>query len=351
MSGAVAGGTAGATHRVSVALCTYDGARWLGPFLDGLLAQTLVPYELVVSDDGSGDATLDLLAAFAGRAPFPVRVEQTPRRLGSTMNFGVAFGRCTGDLVASADQDDVWRPEKLAHLAAAMDERDLALAFSDGTVIDDAGTTVDTTLWAGVGFGPDEQRRFDRDPLGVLVRRSVVTGAAMVLRAEHLDRLLPFPPALDGPASPMLQDRWAALVLASIARVGRVAEPLIEFRRHESQQTGLREPLTAGEVAHQLRRSSASSAQAFTTRADQLDAVRARVRGAAHPGVEDRLAAAVAHLRARASLSPGRARRVVSVGRELLVGRYGRYSGGVRSAVADLTRPAGYRGDQIGPVR
>lgn len=350
MSGVVAGDATGGSHRVSVALCTYDGARWLGPFLDGLLAQTLVPYELVVSDDGSGDATLDLLAAFAERAPFPVRVEQTPRRLGSTMNFGVAFGRCTGDLVASADQDDVWRPEKLARLAAAMDERDLALAFSDGTVIDDAGTTVDATLWAGVGFGPGEQRRFDRDPLGVLVRRSVVTGAAMVLRAEHLDRLLPFPSALDGPASPMLQDRWAALVLASIARVGRVAEPLIEFRRHESQQTGLREPLTAGEVAHQLRRSSASSAEAFTTRADQLDAVRARVRGAAHPGVEDRLSAAVAHLRARASLSPGRARRVVSVGRELLAGRYGRYSGGVRSAVADLTRPSGDRGDQVGPV-
>lgn len=325
---------------MSVALCTYDGGRWLGPFLDGLLAQTLLPYELVVSDDGSGDATLDLLAAFADRAPFPVRVEQTPRRLGSTMNFGVAFGRCTGDLVASADQDDVWRPEKLAHLAAAMDERDLALAFSDGAVIDGDGAPVDTTLWDGVGFGPGEQRRFDRDPLGVLVRRSVVTGAAMVLRAEHLDRLLPFPPALDGPASPMLQDRWAALVLASIARVGRVAEPLIEFRRHESQQTGLREPLTAGEVAHQLRRSSASSAEAFTTRADQLDAVRARVRGAAHPGVEDRLAAAVAHLRARADLPRSRVGRIARVAREWGTGRYRRYSGGGRSAVADLARPA-----------
>lgn len=339
-AGAAQAGTGVRAHRVSVALCTYDGARWLGPFLDGLLAQTLVPHELVVSDDGSGDATLDLLAAFAERAPFPVRVEQTPRRLGSTMNFGVAFGRCTGDLVASADQDDVWRPEKLAHLAAAMDERDLALAFSDGTVIDDAGTTLDTTLWAGVGFGPGEQQRFDRDPLGVLVRRSVVTGAAMVLRAEHLGRLLPFPPALDRPASPMLQDRWAALVLASIARVGRVAEPLIEFRRHESQQTGLREPLTPGEVAHQLRRSSASSAEALTARADQLDAVLSRVRGAAHPGVEARLVAAVAHLRARAALPPRRLGRVARVTREWGTGRYRRFSGGSRSAVADLARPA-----------
>lgn len=326
--------------RVSVALCTYDGVHWLGPFLDGLLAQTLAPYELVVGDDGSSDDTLAVLESFAERAPFPVRVEVNGRRLGSTMNFGATFGRCAGDLVASADQDDVWAPTKLARLAQVMDADDLALAFSDGTVIDDAGAPVDTTLWAGVGFDASAQRRFDRDPLGVLVRRSVVTGAAMVLRAEHLDRLLPFPAALDGPDSPMLQDRWAALVLASVARVGRVPEPLIAFRRHAGQQTGLREPLTAGEVAHQLRRASSSSAAALSTRADQLDAVLERVRGAAHPGVEERLAAAVTHLRGRAALPGSRPRRLATVGRGLVSGSYRRYSGGVRSAVADLARPA-----------
>ena len=326
---------------VSVALCTYDGARWLGPFLDGLLAQTLVPHELVVGDDGSSDDTPAILAAFAERAPFPVRMEVNERRLGSTMNFGATFARCAGDVIASADQDDVWAPTKLERLTAAMAADDLALAFSDGTVIDDTGSALATTLWEGVGFDPAEQRRFDRDPLGVLVRRSVVTGAAMALRTEHLDRLLPFPAALDEAASPMLQDRWAALVLASVARVGRVAEPLIAFRRHAGQQTGLREPLTAGEVAHQLRRTSSSSAAALGARADQLDAALGRVRGAAHPGAEERLAAAAAHLRARSRLTTARPRRLVPVGRELLAGRYRRFSGGVRSAVADLARPVG----------
>jgi len=326
---------------VSVALCTYDGARWLGPFLDGLLAQALPPHELVVGDDGSTDDTLAILAAFAERAPFPVRVEVNGRRLGSTMNFGATFARCEGELIASADQDDVWAPTKLARLAAVMAADDLALAFSDGSVIDDAGRAVATTLWEGVGFDAAEQRRFDRDPLGLLVRRSVVTGAAMVLRADHLDRLLPFPAALDAAASPMLQDRWAALVLASVARIGRVAEPLIAFRRHAGQQTGLREPLTAGEVAHQLRRTSTSSAEALTARADQLEAVLGRVGGDAHAGVVARLDAAVAHLRVRAGLTTARPRRLVPVGRELLAGRYRRFSGGVRSAVADLARPGG----------
>lgn len=325
---------------VSVALCTYDGERWLGPFLDSLARQTRLPDELVVSDDGSSDATLATVTAFARTAPFPVHVAVTPRRLGSTFNFAAAFARCAGTLIAPADQDDVWGPTKLERLVASMEARGLAMAFSDGMVIDDEGRPVDSTLWAGVGFTPAQRRRFARDPVGLLLRRSVVTGAAMMFRAEHLDRLLPFPPALNGPGSLMLQDRWIALVLASVAEVGAVAEPLIAFRQHAAQQTGLRQPVTTGEAGRQLRRSTGSVALGLVTRAEQLEAVRERVRGDAHPGVEARLTAAIGHLRARAALPPARVARLPRVAREWSSGRYRRYSGGTRSAVVDLGRPA-----------
>ena len=326
---------------LSVALCTYNGERWLQAFLDSVRAQTRPPDEMVVSDDGSSDATLALVAAFARAAPFPVHVAVTPERLGSTFNFATAFARCTGAYIAPADQDDVWAPTKLERLVGAMEAGGLAMAFSDGTVIDDEGDTLDTTLWNGVGFTRTEQRRFSRDPLGLLLRRSVVTGAAMIFRAEHLDRLLPFPPALNGPGSLMLQDRWIALVLGAIAQVGAVAEPLIAFRQHVDQQTGLREPVTTGEIGRQLRRPTASTAVGLVTRVEQLEAVRERVAGAAHSGVEARLTAAIDHLRARAALPDARLARLAGVGREWAAGRYRRYSGGARSAVVDLARPAG----------
>ena len=325
---------------VSVALCTYNGERWIEPLLESLARQTRLPDELVVSDDGSRDTTLALVADFARTAPFPVYVAVNPERQGSTFNFATAFDRCTGALIAPADQDDVWAPTKLERLAYVMDTDRLAMAFSDGTVIDDEGDTVDTTLWAGVGFTPTEQRRFARDPLGLLLRRSVVTGAAMMFRAEHLDRLLPFPPALNGPGSLMLQDRWIALVLAAVADVGAVAEPLIAFRRHDAQQTGLRDPVTPSVAGRQLRRTTASAAVGLVTRAEQLEAVRESVQGDAHPGVEARLSAAIDHLRARATLPAARPARLLGVGREWSTGRYRRYSGGARSAVADLVRSA-----------
>lgn len=325
---------------VSVALCTFNGQRWLSPFLESLAAQTHPPHELVVSDDGSTDDTLAIIHAFAVTVPFPVHVASTPQRLGSTFNFATAFGRCTGELIAPADQDDVWAPAKLAHLADVMDVGDLAMAFSDGTVIDDEGRPVPTTLWEGVGFDARHRQQFDRDPLGLLLRRSVVTGAAMMFRTADLGRLLPFPSSLNGPGSLMLQDRWIALVMAAVAEVAAVAEPLVAFRKHAEQQTGLREPLTSGEVAHQLRRSTLSNAAGLITRAEQLEAVHQRVAGDAHAGAAERIAAGAAHLRARAALADRRSARVPTVAREWLTGRYRRYSGGTRSVVTDLLRPA-----------
>lgn len=67
---------------VSVALATYNGARFLEAQLQSLLAQKLLPFERVACDDGSQDDTLVILAEFQQVAPFPVRIVQNAERLG-----------------------------------------------------------------------------------------------------------------------------------------------------------------------------------------------------------------------------------------------------------------------------
>lgn len=67
--------------RVSVALATYNGERFLREQLDSLAEQTLLPAELVVSDDGSTDRTVAIVREFAGRAPFPVKLLKRGDRL------------------------------------------------------------------------------------------------------------------------------------------------------------------------------------------------------------------------------------------------------------------------------
>ena len=75
------------TFTVSVALCTYNGARFIGEQLSSILAQSRLPDEIVVSDDGSRDDTLAIVERMAGTAPLPVRVLSGLEPLGVTRNF------------------------------------------------------------------------------------------------------------------------------------------------------------------------------------------------------------------------------------------------------------------------
>ena len=124
--------------RISVAMCTYNGAHFLAPQLESFVVQSRLPDELVVCDDGSSDDTVAILQAFARRAPFRVRIEVNDVTLRSTKNFEKAIGLCTGDLIATSDQDDVWLPEKLALCEAAF-ARDphIGLVFSDAEIVEE----------------------------------------------------------------------------------------------------------------------------------------------------------------------------------------------------------------------
>src|ERR1700759_3102252 len=102
----------------SVAMCPYNGARFVGEQLESIAAQTLAPSELVVCDDRSTDATVRLVESFPARGPFSVRLGVTEHTLGSKKIFERAVSLCRGELIALSDQDDVWLPGKLARLAA-----------------------------------------------------------------------------------------------------------------------------------------------------------------------------------------------------------------------------------------
>src|SRR5215831_9689965 len=96
-------GTSGA--RISVAMCTFNGGRYLEEQLESIALQTRLPCELVVCDDHSADDTTSILKKFQTRAPFPLRIVQNPLRMGSTRNFDQAIGMTVGDFIALCDQD------------------------------------------------------------------------------------------------------------------------------------------------------------------------------------------------------------------------------------------------------
>ena len=107
---------------ISVAMATYNGARYLQEQLECLSGQTQKPRELVVVDDGSSDDTVTILERFKSIAPFKVRIFKNEIHLGYSATFLKAASKTSGRLVAFCDQDDKWSISKLAYAQKYFDE-------------------------------------------------------------------------------------------------------------------------------------------------------------------------------------------------------------------------------------
>ena len=90
--------------RISVALCTLNGEKFLRTQLASLVDQTMQIDELVVFDEGSTDKTMEILLQYKDR--LPMQIHQNATRLGTYRNFEKAISTCTGDYIFPADQDD-----------------------------------------------------------------------------------------------------------------------------------------------------------------------------------------------------------------------------------------------------
>ncbi len=148
-----------AQQKISVALCTYNGERFLQKQLDSIANQTRLPDEMVVCDDRSTDRTVAMVREFQASASWPVRVFENEHNLGSAANFERAIGLCSGDLIALSDQDDIWYPNRLARSEQELTAHaEAGLVFSDADVIDDQGRKQEKTLWQRLGFAGKRER-------------------------------------------------------------------------------------------------------------------------------------------------------------------------------------------------
>ncbi|MDO9145870.1 MULTISPECIES: glycosyltransferase [Comamonadaceae] len=106
--------------QISIALATFNGSKYLNDQLISLACQKLLPYEVIVVDDGSTDETLEIVKNFASNVSFPVRIYKNETKLGYGLNFLKAAGFCSGDAIAFCDQDDEWSPDKLVRVVEAI---------------------------------------------------------------------------------------------------------------------------------------------------------------------------------------------------------------------------------------
>ena len=223
---------------ISVAMCTYNGERYLLEQVDSIARQDRLPDELIIVDDGSVDKTLNLVRQFAESVPFPVRLYENPENLGSTKSFERAVTACTGDIIVFADQDDVWRADRLSKTETYFQQHpDMDAVFSDAELIDDNSALKGRRIWEEVQFTEEGKARWRAgEAYQLLYFAYVVTGATLAIRRSALPQLLPFPTHVPV----LIHDAWIALILALKGTIGFVDDCLIFYRQHTQQQVGFK---------------------------------------------------------------------------------------------------------------
>jgi glycosyltransferase involved in cell wall biosynthesis len=261
-----------------IVLATYNGAAWLGEFVDSLRRQSVVDWHLLIRDDGSTDATPALLAEAAARDSRISLLDDAPGRLGVTSNFAHLLHRARerqARYVFLADQDDVWLPDKLQQQLALIRQAEASAGAGTPLLVHSDLTLVDRGLRV---IHPSHSRctRLARDrqaaaPLRTLLTNNFVTGCTALLNRPLLDVALPLPP------SAVLHDWWVALCAAAFGEIRYLDEPTVLYRQHGSNVVGAEpfwtklNPLSGRWRAHWQR-----TLQAFRRGARQACALRSR---------------------------------------------------------------------------
>jgi glycosyltransferase involved in cell wall biosynthesis len=181
----------------------------------------------IVSDDGSSDAAWAHIRAATAEDERFVCLRHDAR-----VGFYRNFERCLelvppeASFVALADQDDVWHPDKLATLTAALATDQSYLAYSDMNIVTASADPISPSYWGG--------RSNNFTDLGALLLMNTVTGASTLFRRELLDDALPFPPEIGRP----FHDHWLACVALARGNIAYVDRPLYDYVQHSQNTVG-----------------------------------------------------------------------------------------------------------------
>ena len=233
---------------VEILMATYNGEAYVRAQIDSILAQTDGRWHLTVSDDGSTDGTPAILDEYARRYPDRITRYRSGRRFGGACgHFLHLMSRCDAPYMLFCDQDDVWRPEKVGRMLAALEAIGAdtpGLVFSDLMPVDDELRPIADSMMAY------QDQRAEGLDYRALLMQNVVTGGAMgVTRA-----LKELAGNVADERDILMHDGWLAALAARFGRIEYIPEALSLYRQHGDNSVGARDVRSAGYVLGRLKK-------------------------------------------------------------------------------------------------
>lgn len=255
--------------RTSVALCTYNGAKYLKPQLDSILKQSHAADEIIICDDQSTDRTWEVLSDYQRRHPKTIKLHRNDQRLGVTKNFEKAIRLCEGDLIALSDQDDVWNPKKLERQITELNKQNASLVVHNAQIVDESLSPIDD-VWSRLSYTPGTIRK-PHHSFEQLLHHNVFQGATFLFHTGLREYLLPIPES-------WIHDYFIALIASVVGTIYDADQSLLLYRQHDQQMiglkklTGLEQFLNSMNVGYEYYKDNEHMWKEFADRIQNIDA-------------------------------------------------------------------------------
>lgn len=200
-------------------MATYNGEKYLREQLDSFGNQTLLPDEVIITDDCSTDNTLRIINECTKQASFKIKVYQNEHNLGYTQNFNKALSLCSGEIVFLSDQDDVWFDNKVEYMVNLVKQYPAKSVFMCDAELTDE-------VLSPVGITKQMQIKRLRGKLN-----GFVTGCCIVVKKDFLDKVLPIPQDFKG------HDNWIVSLSDALNQRYVDGKVLQYYRRHGQNES------------------------------------------------------------------------------------------------------------------
>lgn len=219
--------------KISIAMATYNGEKYIQEQLDSIRCQTTQPDELVVCDDGSTDNTVAIITKFAKTVTFKVRIYENEINLGYVDNFFKAARLCEGKWISFCDQDDVWLPNKLEEVSKVISKKSkdnlLLIAHSAEKVT----KNLELMGQRSPNFKRSEMIEKNKHyGLWVLHGFSCVIHSKLISEFDWTKR-----PSDFNSGKKQAHDVWICMLTNALGNMYTIKEPLVYWRRHNTATT------------------------------------------------------------------------------------------------------------------
>lgn len=201
---------------ISVAMATFNGEKYLKEQICSILSQLHNNDEIIISDDGSKDKTLDIIKSFSDNR---IKIYSGPQK-GLKQNFANAILNCKGKYIFLADQDDIWLENKVEKVLKTFEEKKCMCVIHDAVVFDSETNNV---LYESFYL-------FRKSKKGIIknIWKNSYIGCCMCFDAEMKRYILPIPNSIE------MHDQWIGILAEKYGKSEFIEDKLLKYRRHSN---------------------------------------------------------------------------------------------------------------------